>query len=115
MRTQTAVNSFPRTTLAKAARHVMRLGYRVDPHTGTVYNPHGVLVGKNKARPTVTARLDGIKYGVPVNRLVGWVTFGPMALNPKVQVRHRDSDPSNNAGRNLEMVYSQVVKQTIEA
>jgi hypothetical protein len=66
------------------------------------------VVGSNTFEPRISVRIQTPegpkKYGVRTSRVLGYVKYGQEALNPNVQVRHRDGNKFNNTGSNLFLV-----------
>jgi hypothetical protein len=95
------------TTNAIGIRKIAREN-KVNTRNGFVYNPQGVIIGSNVYEPRISVRVqtpDGPKkYGVRTSRVIAFVKYGAEALNPNIQVRHKDGDKFNNAGNNLVLV-----------
>jgi hypothetical protein len=95
------------TSAAIGARKIAQT-HIVNEGKGMIYDRNGVIVGSNIFEPRVSVRIQTPngpkKYGVRTARVVAFVKFGPEALNPNVQVRHRDGNKFNNAGDNLMLV-----------
>ena len=95
------------TTNSIAIRKATR-NYRVNLQNGFIYNNEGLIIGSNTYEPRISVRVetpDGRKkYGVRISRVMAYAKFGPEALNPNVQVRHRDGNKFNNAGSNLILI-----------
>lgn len=107
MKTKTlARTGRPRSTHFKAVQKAIRI-YKVDATRGRILNSEGTEIGGRTYEPRVTIHLDGKKFNARVNKIVGFVKFGPEALRRGVSVIHKDGDKFNNRASNLELRYSQ--------
>ena len=96
----------PRSTHFQGVQKATRI-YRIDARNGRVYNADGQEVGGRTYEPRVTIHLEnGKKYNVRVNKLIGFIKFGPEALRRGVSVVHKDGNKFNNRASNLELRYS---------
>ena len=95
------------TTNAIAVRESARR-YSVNTKHGSVYNADGERIGSTYSEPRISVRIQTPngpkKYGVRLAKLIGYVAFGSEAIQPNVEVRHKDGDKYNNAARNLVLV-----------
>lgn len=106
MKTVTYMNGRPRSVHAQATQLAAKR-YTVNVENGLVYNQGGQEIGNYTYEPRVSVRLEGNRqYGVRINKLVGFVQFGPEALRKGVSVRHKDGDKFNNRGSNLVLSYN---------
>jgi hypothetical protein len=95
----------PRSTHYQAVQIAVK-NYHVNPKTGRIYNRNGEQIGGTTYEPRVTVHLEGKKYNARVNKIVGFVVFGPEALRRGVSVIHKNGDKFDNRGTNLRLVYS---------
>jgi len=95
----------PRSTHFQAVQTAVKK-YRIDPKTGRIYNRNGQEIGGTTYEPRVTVHLEGKKYNARVNKVIGFVKFGPEALRRGVQVRHKNGDPFDNRAANLTLTYN---------
>jgi len=95
----------PRSTHFAAVQKIIR-NYHVDPKTGRIYNRNGEEVGGATYEPRVTVHLEGKKFNARVNKVVGYVKFGPEALRRGVSVIHKDGNKFNNRASNLQLRYN---------
>ena len=112
MTTQTPIahTGRPRSTHFQAVQETIRI-YRVDARRGRILNADGQEIGGRTYEPRVTIHLDGKKYNARVNKIIGFVKFGPDALRRGVSVRHKDGNKFNNRASNLELRYSRSARR----
>lgn len=95
----------PRSTHFKAVQAAVK-NYRIEPRTGKIYNRNGEEIGSDTYEPRVTIHLDGKKFGARVNKVIGFVVYGPEALRRGVSVRHKNGSKFDNRSSNLQLVYN---------
>ena len=93
-----------------AAQKIIR-NYKVNIKTGRIYNRDGQEVGGCTYEPRMTVHLEGKKYNARINKVVGFVKFGPEALRRGVSVIHKNGDKYDNRGSNLELVYNRAAQR----
>lgn len=113
MKTQTVRTGRPRSTHAQAVQQTLRQ-YYVNSKTGRIYNTAGTEVGGRTYEPRVTIHLEGKKYNARVNKIVGFVKFGPEALRKGVSVIHKNGDKYDNRASNLELRYSRAAQRAYD-
>lgn len=113
MKTQIVRTGRPRSTHAQAVQQTLR-NYYVNSKTGRIYNAEGNEVGGRTYEPRVTIHLEGKKYNARVNKIVGFIKFGPEALRRGVSVIHKNGDKYDNRASNLELVYSAAAKRAYD-
>ncbi len=113
MKTQFVRTGRPRSTHAQAVQQTLR-NYYVNSKTGRVYNSEGNEVGGRTYEPRVTIHLEGKKYNARVNKIVGFIKFGPEALRRGVSVIHKNGDKFDNRASNLELVYNAAAKRAYD-
>jgi len=95
------------TTNAIAVRESARR-YSVNTRNGSVYNANGERIGSDTYEPRISVRIQTPngpkKYSLRTAKLIGYVAFGSEAIQPNVEVRHKDGNKYNNAARNLMLV-----------
>ena len=100
----------PRSTHFQAVQNIVR-NCSVNTKTGRIYNRRGIEIGGATYEPRVTVHLDGKKYNARINKVVGFVVFGPEALRRGVSVRHINGDKYDNRAKNLELVYNRAAQK----
>ena len=103
----------PRSTHFQAVQNAVR-NYTINPRTGKVYNRLGVEVGGRTYEPRMTIHLDGKKYNARINKVVGFVKFGPEALRKGVSVVHKNGNKYDNRASNLKLVYSPAAQKAYD-
>jgi hypothetical protein len=103
----------PRSVHFQAVQKAIRI-YRVDARRGLIFNSEGRQIGGNTYEPRVTIHLDGKKkFNARVNKIVGFVKFGPEALRRGVSVIHKDGNKFNNRASNLELRYNAAARKAV--
>lgn len=100
----------PRSTHAQAVQTAIKR-YRINAKTGLVYNAEGREIGERTYEPRVTIHLDGKKYNARVNKIVGFIKYGPEALRKGVSVIHKNGNKFDNRASNLELRYSRAARR----
>lgn len=100
----------PRSTHAQAVQQTIR-NYYVNAKTGRIYNSEGIEVGGRTYEPRVTIHLEGKKYNARINKVVGFIKFGPEALRKGVSVIHKNGNKFDNRASNLELRYSPAARK----
>jgi hypothetical protein len=99
------MNGRPRSTHFRAVQKVVK-NCRINPRTGRIYNRDGQEIGGTTYEPRVTVHLEGKKYNARINKVVGFVAYGPEALRRGVSVRHKNGRKDDNRATNLTLVYN---------
>jgi hypothetical protein len=99
------MNGRPRSVHFQAVQTAVKK-FRINPRTGRIYNNQGQEIGGSTYEPRVTVHLGTKKYNARVNKIVGFVTYGPEALRRGVSVRHKIGRKEDNRATNLQLVYN---------